>query len=68
MRNVFEVYGPVEKAIIMMQKSQGFVQFKNLEDAKKCLGDLCIDIMINHDSQNSQFEEKRKPNRIFLNK
>lgn len=64
LKRVFETYGPVEKALIMIQKTHGFVQFKNLEDAKKCLGDLCLDIMINHDSSNP---ERSKPQRIYLN-
>lgn len=58
LKRVFEEYGPVEKALIMIQKSHAFVQFKNLDDAKKCLGDLCVDMMINHESQNSVGYEK----------
>lgn len=43
MVRVFEKYGPVEKALVMIQKSHGFVQFANIDDAKKCLAAVGVD-------------------------
>ena len=40
---VFQKYGDVDKALVMIHKSHGFVQFRNLDDAKACLNDVGVD-------------------------
>ena len=35
LKRVFELYGPIEKVLIMIQKSHGFIEFKNKGTYKK---------------------------------
>jgi RNA recognition motif-containing protein len=48
LKRVFELYGPIEKVLIMIQKSHGFIEFKNIEDAKKCLNEVGVDNQVNN--------------------
>ena len=43
----------------MIQKSHSFIEFKNLEDAKKCLDEVGIDNKLENSQNNLQYSKKK---------
>ena len=55
---IFGKFGPIEKVLLLIQKSHAFVQFKNLEDAKRCLREESVDNEHKQPDQNLILHDK----------